>query len=290
FGPFHELDAQRVRVRQRPAFEKRPLQAFDDVLGALAARPRRVSHQSAIGFDADQHGVAFEDGAFAAIERQPHRFGERIGQQEGSHAGDDHQTPAQQDSKLHWRRGGAGFLGLLACPRGYINCSQAMATAISRNDETNGMRHLRPDSLGLKRMTGGFSSSFGSAISSTTTAAAAGAGAGSCWAGGAGAGSTATSGAFATGSGMTMTGAAGSGSALVSGWGSGAGGVCTAATGSGSACASTTGSGSTCAGGKGAAATGSGAACIWATGGAVSGGGVSRAPRGAGFSNSCPMP
>src|ERR1022692_695175 len=226
-------------------------------LGALAARPGRVSHQAAIGFDADQHGVAFEDSAFAAIERQPHRFGERVGQQEGSYTGDDHRI---QHNRI------AGGADLRPAHWVYMNCSQAMATAISRNDETNGMRHLRPDSLGLKRITGDFSSSFGSAISSTATAAATSAAAGSCWVGGAGAVSTAASGAFASGFGMTMTGASGSGSAS----GSGAGGVCAAPTGSGSRCAAT-GSGSTGAGGTGAAA-----------GGGVSRCGASRTTRGAG--------
>src|ERR1022692_2209797 len=144
----------------------------------ISMAPGRVSHQAAIGFDADQHGVAFEDSAFAAIERQPHRFGERVGQQEGSHTGDDHRI---QHNRI------AGGADLRPAHWVYMNCSQAMATAISRNDETNGMRHLRPDSLGLKRITGDFSSSFGSAISSTATAAATSAAAGSCWVGGAGA-------------------------------------------------------------------------------------------------------
>ena len=63
---------------------------FDGLLRRFASRPGRVPDQPVIGFHADQHGIALENGALAAPKRQADRLGERVGKQIGADAGDPH--------------------------------------------------------------------------------------------------------------------------------------------------------------------------------------------------------
>ena len=56
----------------------------------FAARARRVADQSFVRLDADQHGVALDDGPLASVKFQLQRFGERVGEQERSDARDLH--------------------------------------------------------------------------------------------------------------------------------------------------------------------------------------------------------
>jgi hypothetical protein len=51
---------------------------------SLAARARRVSHQAVIRIDADQHGIAFQNGPLSAEERELDRFAERVREQKGA--------------------------------------------------------------------------------------------------------------------------------------------------------------------------------------------------------------
>ena len=68
---FEELHAESVGVGEHAVDEERRDGLLDGVLHALAARSGGVPDQAVIGRDADDHGVAFEDGALAAEEGQP---------------------------------------------------------------------------------------------------------------------------------------------------------------------------------------------------------------------------
>ena len=72
-GPFQKLHAQRVGIGQRAVLEERSDHLFDGLLRQLAARPGRVAHQPVVRLHADEHGVALQDGAFAAVKRQADR-------------------------------------------------------------------------------------------------------------------------------------------------------------------------------------------------------------------------
>ena len=76
-----ELHAQSVGVGQGAAFQERPDGALDGALGAFAARSGGVADKAVIGLDANEHGVAFEDGALAAVKGKPDGLGERVGEE-----------------------------------------------------------------------------------------------------------------------------------------------------------------------------------------------------------------
>ena len=52
--------------------------------------PGRVADEAGGGFDADEHGVAFEDGAFASVVGEFQGLGEAAGEEEGPDAGNSH--------------------------------------------------------------------------------------------------------------------------------------------------------------------------------------------------------
>ena len=58
--------------------------------GALMGGPGGIAGQAVVGPDADDHGVALEDRALAAVERQPHGLRQRAGHQESVNVGDFH--------------------------------------------------------------------------------------------------------------------------------------------------------------------------------------------------------
>ena len=49
---------------------------------ALAARAGRIADETVVRVDADQHGVAFQDGALTAVERKFQRLTKRVRKQE----------------------------------------------------------------------------------------------------------------------------------------------------------------------------------------------------------------
>ena len=77
-----ELSPERVDIIELAPFQEGSYGTLDDAMRVFTAGSRSVADQSVIGLDPYQHGVTFHDRALAAMERQPARFAQRVGEQE----------------------------------------------------------------------------------------------------------------------------------------------------------------------------------------------------------------
>src|ERR1019366_8803331 len=130
---FQEEYAQCVGVGQDAPFQERRDSLPDRAVHTLAPRPRRVTHQAVVRLHTDEHGIALEQRALAAVKGEPDRFREGGGQQERPDAGDLHGTP-NQDSTRPYKCGGSGR-GLPQPPFGgitHICTSQSIGRGICR--------------------------------------------------------------------------------------------------------------------------------------------------------------
>src|SRR6185369_10331315 len=89
-GSFQELHAEGVGVGEGTVLEEGGDRLLNDLLGVFAAGSGGVAYQAVVSLHADEHGVALEDGALAAVERQPDRFGKGVGKEVRSDARDFH--------------------------------------------------------------------------------------------------------------------------------------------------------------------------------------------------------
>src|SRR5262249_16434992 len=81
-------------------------------MGVLTAGAGCITDQPVVGFNPDEHRIAFGDGPFTAVERQPYGFWKRKGQEVGSDAGDLH----SEDSSIALVRDRHGMRRSRSCP------------------------------------------------------------------------------------------------------------------------------------------------------------------------------
>ncbi len=79
--PIQKRNAQGVGIGQIVAFQIRCDGLLNGALGVLTGGAGSITHQAVVRSYADQHGIALQDGAVAAVERQVDRFCKRIRQQ-----------------------------------------------------------------------------------------------------------------------------------------------------------------------------------------------------------------
>src|SRR4051794_8237951 len=85
-----EKNPKRIRVAKSFVNEEWADGVDDCMLCCFAALTGRITHQTVVTLDTDQHGVPFVDNALATVIRKPDRFRKRVREQKCLYAADFH--------------------------------------------------------------------------------------------------------------------------------------------------------------------------------------------------------